>query len=407
MEVTAMKLRQRIGAVVLVVTIAIVGIVTSGIDVPGSGNSSSKDLIVVHGYGGALKVNFMHDPQVATILADRYGLKVEITAAGSIEMLCDLPLDGKDFIWAGDQSSLAIYRDCGGTSLRTDNIYNSPVVLYSWAPVVDALVAKGIAREEAGGAYSVDFSQLVALISEGQAWKDIGVDGLHGRVTVHTTDPARSNSGYLFAGLLANTMNNGDVVNEASVEPLLTDIRGIFDRLGYMEATSGDLFEQFLTTGMGAKPIVAGYESQLLEFLLENPTYRDQIGEQVRILYPRPTVWASHPMVARTEDGARLLDALKDPEIQKLAWERHGQRAGVAGVLNDPAAIDVPGLMQSVASVVDMPSPAVMDRILTAVAGELGEARRNSVPSASVPRSIVQIVRSLESKWPDLSWHGS
>jgi len=252
--------------------------------------------------------------------------------------------------------------------VRSDNVYNSPIVLYSWTPVVDALVANGIAQPGAGGAYSVDFTALVELVADGSTWADIDMPELHGRITVHTTDPAKSNSGYLFVGLLANSLNDGDVVNETTVGPLLPGIDSVFDRLGYMEGTSGDLFEQFLTTGMGAKPIVAGYESQLLEFLLENPSYRDQVTAQVRILYPQPTVWASHPMVARTQEGARLLDALKDPEIQRLAWERHGHRSGVAGVANDPAAMQVPGLQASISSVVDMPAPSAMTRILAEIA---------------------------------------
>lgn len=361
--------RQRLGAVVLLVAAIVVAIVVAD---PGNlrrsaADSRGDDLTVVKGYGGALKVSFLTDPEVVTILEDRYGLQVEITKAGSIEMLCDLPLDGMDFIWAGDQSSLAIYSDCGGTMVQSGNVYNSPVVLYSWAPIVDALADAGIARIESDGAYSVNFNQLVTLISEGTTWEEIGVEGMHGRVTIHTTDPARSNSGYLFAGLLANAMNGGEVVNEASVEPLLGDINAVFDRLGYMESTSGDLFEQFLTTGIGAKPIVAGYESQLLEFLLANPGYRDQVTEEVRILYPRPTVWASHPMVARTGQGALLLEALKDPDIQHIAWAKHGHRSGVAKVRNDLAAIGVPGLTSTISSVVDMPGASTMTRILDTI----------------------------------------
>ncbi|MDQ3541893.1 MAG: hypothetical protein M3440_14525, partial [Chloroflexota bacterium] len=371
-----MKPRQRLGAVLLVAVISIAGITMSDLGgrLSGSSGSADGDLTVVSGYGGQLKVNFLDDPEVAAILADRYGLEVDITKAGSIEMLCDLSLEDKDFIWAGDQSSLGIYRDCGGTMVRSDNVYNSPIVLYSWTPVVDALVADGIAQPEAGGAYSVDFARLADHISEGTSWTDLGVPALHGRVTVHTTDPARSNSGYLFAGLLANAMNGGDVVNATTMQPLLPGIGLVFERLGFMEETSGDLFEQFLTTGMGAKPIVAGYESQLLEFLMANPDARDQVGEQVRILYPQPTVWASHPMVARTAEGARLLDALMDPEIQRLAWDRHGHRAGVAGVVNDTAAMAIPGLLPSISSVVDMPAPSVMTGILAEIESPAGGA---------------------------------
>lgn len=50
--------------------------------------------------------------------------------------------------------------------LKSDNIFNSPIVLYSWAPVTDALVASGVAAKS-GGAYTVDLAKLVALVDKG------------------------------------------------------------------------------------------------------------------------------------------------------------------------------------------------------------------------------------------------
>ena len=194
---------------------------------------------------------------------------MDITARGSVELACGMPLgDDDDFVWLGDSVALARYSDRGCTMLRSDNVYNSPIVLYSWAPVVDALVAAGVAEVTPDGAYTLDFAQLVELMMAGTTWADIGLTQLHGRIIVHTTDPNRSNSGLLFAGLLANTLNGGDVVNTTTVTPLLPDIQAYFQRLGLMQPTSGDLFEQFLITGMGAKPIVALYESQIMEFLV-------------------------------------------------------------------------------------------------------------------------------------------
>ena len=43
-----------------------------------------------------------------------------------------------------------------------------------------------------------------------------------------------------------------------------------------MESSSSDLFDQFLKTGMGAKPLIAGYESQLLEFAVQEPETWEQ-----------------------------------------------------------------------------------------------------------------------------------
>ena len=68
--------------------------------------------------------------------------------------------------------------------------------------------------------------------------------------------PRRSNSGNLFAGLIANILCGG-VADQSNIEKVLPRLRAIFERLGCMESSSADLFGQFLKMGMGAKPIIA------------------------------------------------------------------------------------------------------------------------------------------------------
>lgn len=382
------RLRQRLGALLLGIVIVAVILATAwpDDDPPNPLPAGGDDLTVVNGYGGELKEDFLNDPQVAAILAEEYGLQVDITAVGSIELACGMPLgDDVDFVWLGDAVALARYTDRGCTVLDSDNVYNSPVVLYSWAPVVDALVAAGVAETTDDGAYTLDFAGLVDLMLAGTTWADIGLPQLHGRIIVHTTDPTRSNSGLLFAGMLANTLNGGDVVNTTTVMPLLPDIQAYFQRLGLMQPTSGDLFQQFLITGMGAKPIVALYESQIQEFVVNNPSYSEQIEQQVRVLYPQPTVWATHPLVVRNDNANRLLTALDDPDIQRLAWEKHGQRPGVPGVVVNPDVIPVPGILPQVTSVTSMPALEVMDRILEAIAAPPDSATPESATSPLAP----------------------
>ena len=54
---------------------------------------------------------------------------------------------------------------------------------------------------------------------------------------MNTTDPVRSNSGNMFAGLLANVLVGG-VADERSVEAVLPRLKAIFEKLGYMESVS-------------------------------------------------------------------------------------------------------------------------------------------------------------------------
>ena len=237
-------------------------------------------------------------------------------------------------------------------------------MLYTRNAVAEALVSQGIASRN-DGVYSVDMAKLAAVIEEGKTWVDIGLSQLYGSVAVNTTDPTKSNSGNMFAGLLANTLCGG-VADESNLSEILPRLETIFQRLGYMESSSSDLFEQFLKTGMGAKPIIAGYENQLLEFAVANPDTWEQVKADIVMLYPTPTVWSSHVYIALDEAGTAGIDALLDEDVQRLAWEKHGFRTGV---YDKPTEIDfgVDGLADEITTVAPMPDAATMERIIEAL----------------------------------------
>ena len=52
-----------------------------------------------------------------------------------------------------------------------------------------------------------------------------------------------------------------------------------------------------------------------------------QVLSDVRVLYPNPTIYSDHPILALDADGARLIDALSDPRIQDIAWKKYGFRS--------------------------------------------------------------------------------
>ena len=152
-----------------------------------------------------------------------------------------------------------------------------------------------------------------------------------------------------------------------SVEAVLPRLQAIFEKLGYMEASSSDLFDQFLKTGMGAKPMIAGYENQLLEFAVENPEDWEQLKDDIVLIYPTPTVWSSHIYIALDEAGEAGVDALMDEEIQRLAWENHGFRTEVSGTGADEDHFGVPHLAAEITQVAAMPSYAAMEKIIAAL----------------------------------------
>jgi hypothetical protein len=85
------------------------------------------------------------------------------------------------------------------------------------------------------------------------------------------------------------------------------------------------------------------------------------------MLYPSPTVWSSQPLVALTPGGKRLMEALRDPEIQRIGWEHHGFRYGVFNNPIDPSVVNVSGVPATIDSVLKMPKPEIMERIVNAL----------------------------------------
>ena len=371
-------MRQRVGLLLLLTVFAVVtGMVllrargTSN----GTGNeangaqavpATNADPITLKGYIGSEKAAFLKDPQVIQILRQKFGLTLDFDQRGSLDMVKDAHAAEKDFLWPSSQVALELYKEKGGPLVRADIIFNSPLVLYSWASVTEALIKAGVVQKEKETYYVVDFPKLVKMIVAGKEWKDLGMAQLHGRVLIYSTDPVQSNSGTMFAGLLADVLNNGEVVNEAKLPKILPTLQKFFEAQGYMETRSDDNFQQFLNLGMGAKPIIIGYESQLLDFSLSNAAALTARKEAVRILYPKPTVWSSHPLMALNDRAKRLNDALLDSEIQRIAWTKHGFRSA-SGAQNDVKLFQITGVPDTIENVVPMPSPRVTERILQAL----------------------------------------
>lgn len=288
---------------------------------------------VADGYLGGEKIGLLEDEEVRDILAKKYNLDVSYSKAGSLDMVT-ADLNGKDYLFPSSNIALEYYEDMHGKPAQSEIIFNTPIVIYSHRPIVEALEREGLVTKEGEVSY-IDMNKLVELIESDTRWADIGVNELYGRISVDTTDPSKSNSGNMFAALLGNVLNGGETLTEQDVLQVLPKLQGIFNKLGYMETSSADLFNQFLKLGVGAKPLVVGYESQLIEYAAQNPEDYEKIKEDIVVLYPTPTVWSSHVMIALDDDGKQFLNALQDEEIQKLAWIKHGFRTGSAGVASD------------------------------------------------------------------------
>jgi len=346
------------GIILLVVIITIIAVQII--------NANKLDEITVTGYLGGEKTGLMEDEEVQKILKDKYGITVEYTKAGSIEMI-EQDSSDKDYLFPSSQTALELFNQTKSDKLyKSEIVFNSPIVIYTWKPIAESLIQNGIVEEKDNSYYIADTTKLINLVTERKKWSDIGINDLYGYITIQSTDPNKSNSGNMFAGLVANIMNNQTVVDSTTVDNILPKLKDFFGKIGYMEHSSSDLFEQYLKTGMGAKPMIAGYENQMIEFAIENPNAWNAVKDQVAVLYPEPTVWSSHPLIALNEKGARLIEAMQDPEIQEIAWTKHGFRTGVNGTINTNVE-GFYGIPENINAVIQMPNPDTMQKIMDVI----------------------------------------
>ena len=318
----------------------------------------------LRGYVGGEKIGMLEDEAVQEVLRKDYRITLDYAKAGSLDMVT-ADHTGRDFLFPSSQTALEYYEQECGAPVKSEIVFNTPLVLYTHRTVLDALTAAGMVSQQ-DGCYYMDMQKLTRALLDGTSWADLGLPQLYGSFAVNTTDPAKSNSGNMFAGLLANILAGG-VADAGSVGAVLPDLQKIFANLGYMETSSSDLFDQFLKTGMGAKPLVAGYENQLLEFAVENPDDWAQVKDDIVMVYPTPTVWSAHVFIAMDDAATTGIDALMDPQVQRLAWENHGFRTGVSGTETDAAHFGVPFLARQITQVVNVPEYDAMRQIIDAL----------------------------------------
>ena len=227
---------------------------------------------------------------------------------------------------------------------------NTPIVIYSWKEIVDVLITEKIVTESDGVYYISDMNKLIDYILSGKKWKDIGLSNLYGSINIASTDPVSSSPGATYYGLLLSILSEGEVTS-SNVDKNLPKLKEFYIKSGYMNNTPADLFERYLKTGMGGEPMIVDYEKSMIDFATSSPEAFAKVKDDIRILYPTPTIWNSHCFTVFTDNGAKLYKALNDPEIGQIAWEKYGFRTGVTGGSYDVSSIGL-GVPQKISSTV-------------------------------------------------------
>jgi hypothetical protein len=323
--------------IVVVLVIAVLAIMMSRGGSPGGSNTAGDDVAKISCLGGSEKEELMNDPEVKAILRDRYRIEVDFNATGSYKQVQIPPDELKankiDCLWPSSASAQAIFEGSGsskafGNDYRASSVLQSPEVLYANKEAADGLKNAGIVQVRDNAYYIVDFKRLIEdYLLTGKSWADVGVSLPSGPLLINSSDPATSNSGMTLAQLELATIASGNPyqpASEAQAGASLGKVKQLVEAQGLMRNGSDSAFEQWVIQETGG--LLAGYENQLLQWITTRNGGTVPAG--IVTLYPEPTIFNDHPILALTKAGGALIEAVQDDAVQEIAWKRYGFRSG-------------------------------------------------------------------------------
>lgn len=225
--------------------------------------------------------------------------------------------------------------------------------------------------------------------NSGTRWRDLtGADSIFPSprvIQISTTDVRTSNSAGMYLAMLSWVTNGGAVVtNQGEVDRAVEEVANQFIGQGYTESTSAGPYADYLGQGMGSKPLVMIYEAQFLGRLMSD-TQAHTLSDDMVLLYPEPTVYSKHIMIALTEEGdavSRLIN--DDPELQKLA-ALYGFRPRSTAVFTEVLAEHNVPAPPAVVNSIDPPSYDHLEALISGVETRFHSA---GLPSTSVEPDI-------------------
>jgi hypothetical protein len=317
----------------------------------GGASAPANGTVKVTCLGGSEKADLINDLDVKRILKDKYGIEVSFNATGSYKQVQipadELKADKVDCLWPSSASAQAIFEGSGsskafGNDYQAASVLQSPEVLYANKEAADGLKNAGIVEVRDNSYFIVNLRKLLEeYLLPGKSWADVGVTLPSGPVLINSSDPATSNSGMTLAQLELATVASGNPYQPATVAQAgaaLGKVKALVETQGLMRTGSDSAFEQWVIQQTGG--LLAGYENQLLQWI--STRNKGAVPEGIVTLYPEPTIFNDHPILALTQSGRKLIPAMEDDAIQDIAWTKYGFRSGTRVVEQAFPGLTVP-----------------------------------------------------------------
>lgn len=326
--------RRVIGVVLAVVLIAGIAVAVvwgrGGSDGPGT----PDDLAVVQGVIGSEKKPFFADPEVQAVFA-RHGLDVQVRTAGSRQIATSVDLSGVDFVFPSSAPAAEKLKETTGKSTAYSPFY-SPMAIATFTPIAKLLQGAGIARQDATGQWLLDVDAYLQATAAGTRWNQLpgaaGVYDTSRSMLISSTDIRTSNSAAMYLSIASYVANGDNVVSTPGQRDAVIDaMAALFLQQGFSASSSEEPFDDYLSQGVGSKPLVMVYEAQFLGRQMNDAT-KSSITSDMVLMYPSPTVLSKHTLIPLTDPGDQVGQLLtSDPDLQRLAAQ-YGFRPADAGL---------------------------------------------------------------------------
>jgi hypothetical protein len=279
---------------------------------------------------GSENVSFFQDSRVQAIFKHTYRYDVQVTGFGSRQM-ADVDIGRYDgFVPSSSvaaQQMVSAHPPLHGR-YPPYPLFSSPLAIATYQPVAACLRRLGIAYQDSSGIWWFKvqaYLQAVQDVPQSQ-WSDCGgaLASLHRVILLTTTNPQCSNSGEMFVADASYVANGGTVQSISAAVKIGRELAPMISGQGYMENTTDNLFQDYLSQGMDYSPMVLIYES---EFVGEEITAPRKMAPGMMLMYPTPDIFSKRTLIARDPRGAAIGRILSNnPQLAKLAQQSYGFR---------------------------------------------------------------------------------
>jgi hypothetical protein len=334
------------------------------------GAEPTANLTVVSGVIGSEKKPLFEDPEVRKIFAEN-GYDVQFVTAGSRQIATTVDLDGVDFVFPSSAPAAEkIKRETGASTVYSP--FYSPMAIATFTPIVTILEAAGMASQDAAGIWRLDVAAYLAAVTAGTRWNDLpGAAEAYPSsrsVLISSTDIRQSNSAAMYLSMASYVANENVIVSTPTSEAAIIDeMSALFLQQGFSASSSEAPFEDYLSQGIGSKPMVMIYEAQFLGRQM-NPETSKSITDDMVLMYPGPTVLSKHTVVPLTDAGKAIGELLaNDPRLAKLE-AKYGFRPADASLFAETLTGNGLSVPPSPVDVVEPPSFETLESMISEIA---------------------------------------